>query len=232
MLHLETVTPTLLKIIQTICSEPFFDKFRLVGGTGLSLQLGHRQSVDADFFSNEAYSQEDAIKILSHILPSFIVLKKSAHGMALMYEGVKLDIYTWGVPFLLPSIEIEDIRIADLADIAALKLEAIINRKEEKDFRDIHALLQRFSLSELLRFFHQRYPHHSIRVPIDHLMAASFVERDRSIELIKPIEWSEVTAEIEASIRDFYLKKKKERAAKDAQQLHERLAKIRDKKKK
>ncbi len=53
MLHFQTVAPTLLKIIQTISAEPFFQSFRLVGGTALSLQLGHRMSVDADFFSTE-----------------------------------------------------------------------------------------------------------------------------------------------------------------------------------
>jgi predicted nucleotidyltransferase len=54
------------------------------------------------------------------------------------------------MPFLLPPIETEDIRLAALPDIAALRLEAITNRKEEKDFRDVHTLLQQFSLEELL----------------------------------------------------------------------------------
>jgi predicted nucleotidyltransferase len=91
-----------LNIIKTVCKDPFFKDFRLVGGTALSLHLGHRKSVD--------------------------------------------------------------IRLADLPDIAALKMEAIINRKEEKDFRDIHALLQKFKLADLLVFFSERYPHFSPRL--------------------------------------------------------------------
>lgn len=50
MLHLETVSPALLKIIKAVSDEPMFQDFRLVGGTALSLQLGHRTSVDAEFF--------------------------------------------------------------------------------------------------------------------------------------------------------------------------------------
>jgi hypothetical protein len=67
MLHIETVTPTLLNLIKVICAEPFFQQFRLVGGTALSLDLGHRMSVDADFFTNAAFEQvgkdiENAVK--------------------------------------------------------------------------------------------------------------------------------------------------------------------------
>lgn len=47
-LHYNTVTPTLKKILHLLMDEPIFNPFRLVGGTNLSLRLGHRKSVDID----------------------------------------------------------------------------------------------------------------------------------------------------------------------------------------
>ena len=232
MLHLQTVTPTLLKIIRAVCAAPFFQNFRLVGGTALSLHLGHRQSVDADFFSNENFETEEAFRVLSEILPSFTILKQSAHGFAAMYEGVKLDIYTWGAPFKLPPIEKEGIRMADLPDVASLKFEAIINRKEEKDFRDIYALLQRFSLEQLLGFFHQRYPHHSMRVPTDHLLAAPYVERDTSIVLFQKLEWEELSSAIVEAVRYYYEEKKRKKEELEFERLQKRMEQVKKKKEK
>jgi Nucleotidyl transferase AbiEii toxin, Type IV TA system len=217
MLHIETVTPTLLNLIKVICAEPFFQQFRLVGGTALSLDLGHRMSVDADFFTNEPFDQAEATQILGKTLSNFIMLKSSAHGFAAASQGVKIDMYTWGVPFLLPVVEIDGIRKADIRDIAALKLEAIIQRKEEKDFRDVHALLQHFSLAELIAFFKDRYPHQNPKMLTDHLLAATFVERDLTIRLLNDLSWEQVGNDIENKVKAYYqtLKNLKEQAEKE-----------------
>ncbi|MEK7253785.1 MAG: nucleotidyl transferase AbiEii/AbiGii toxin family protein [Bacteroidota bacterium] len=227
MLYFQTVTPALLKIITAVSAEPFFQHFRLVGGTSLSLQLGHRMSVDADFFTNEDFDKEEAAALLARLLPGFLLLKKSAHGFAGAFEGVKLDIYTWGAPFLLPTVEIGGIRMADLRDVTALKLEAITNRKEEKDFRDVHALLQRFSLAELITFFKERYPHHNPKMLIDHLLAAPFVERDLTIPLFVEVSWEKLGADIVQAVGDFYEQKKKEREQQEEERLRLRFEEIR-----
>ncbi len=172
MLYFETVSPTLLKIIQAISSEPVFGDYRLVGGTALSLYMGHRQSVDAYFFSNNAFDVREKEAALVRLLPGFSILKESPHGFAGIYEGVKLDLYTWNVPFLLPSVEMEGIRMAAMPDIVALKLDAVIEWKEEKDYRDIHALLSKYSLAKMLAFYKERIPHRDLRLVVDHLSAA------------------------------------------------------------
>ncbi len=230
MLHFQTVTPTLLTIIRTVSEESFFQPFRLVGGTCLSLQLGHRMSVDADFFANEPFDKEEATAILARLLPGFLLLKKSAHGFAGAFEGVKLDLYTWGAPFLLPPIEVEGIRMADLRDVAALKLEAITNRKEEKDFRDVHVLLQRFSLAELIDFFREHYPHHNPKMLTDHLLAAPFVERDLSIPLFTEVSWEKLGADIVQAVGDFYEEKRRQREELEAERLRQRFEEIQKRK--
>lgn len=212
-----------MNIIRSISSAPFFQNFRLVGGTALSLQLGHRMSIDADFFSNEIFDQTEAMNVLSKILPGFMLLKNSSHGFAGMHKGIKIDIYTWGTLFQLPAFQTENIRMAALPDISALKMEAIINRKEEKDFRDVHALLQVFSMAELISFFQERYPHHNAKMLTDHLLAAPFVERDMSISVFTQISWEQLSSDIITAISSFYDEKKTQRELVEQERLRQRL---------
>lgn len=229
MLYLETVSPSLLKIIQTISDEPQFVDFRLVGGTALSLQLGHRLSVDADFFSNHDFNQTEAQQKLAELLPGFSVMKESKHGFAGVFEDVKIDLYTWGVPFQKPSLMSERMRLADMEDIAALKLEAIVNRKEEKDFRDVHALLSVFSLAQMLDFFKQRITHRDLRLVIDHLAAAPAAERSDSIVLLKSIPYETVASDILQAIQQHFDFLRTEHARLAEQRLQQRLENLKTK---
>ncbi|MFN0035864.1 MAG: nucleotidyl transferase AbiEii/AbiGii toxin family protein [Saprospiraceae bacterium] len=230
MLYLETVSPALLKIIQAVSSEPMFREFRLVGGTALSLYLGHRLSVDADFFSENPFDKREAEAKLLHRLPGFVIMKESPHGFAGVYEGVKLDLYTWNVPFLLPPIESDGMRLAAIPDIVALKLDAIINRKEEKDFRDVHALLSVYPLSELLEFYHERIPHRDLRLVIDHLAAAPAADRQQPVVLLKNVDYATVAEDILQAIRNHLADLKSTQTRLAEARLQQRLEEIKKKK--
>lgn len=151
-------------------------------------------------------------------------MKESAHGFAGIFERVKFDLSTWHVPFRLPPVEEQGIRLAAMPDIAALKFDAVIHRKEEKDFRDIHALLSRYSLAEMLDFYRERFPHHNVRIAIDHLAAAFSADRQQPIQLIKPMAWEQVTDEIALAIQHHLADLKAQQVKKE----EERLQKLRD----
>jgi len=53
MLHYTTVEPYTLELLKRLSSEPALKDYLLVGGTALSLQIGHRKSIDLDFVSDE-----------------------------------------------------------------------------------------------------------------------------------------------------------------------------------
>jgi predicted nucleotidyltransferase len=201
MLYFNTVSPSLLNIIRAVSGEPMFQDFRLVGGTALSLYLGHRMSVDADFFSATPFNQQEAVLRLSNLLPGIQVLKSSPHGFAAVFEGVKLDLYTWNTPFLLPPTEEGQVRLAAIPDVAVLKLGAIVGRKEEKDFRDIHELLSRYPLATLLAFYRERVPHHDLRLVIDHLAAAPAADRQAGIVLLRDVDYEKVASDILQAIQ-------------------------------
>jgi len=145
-----------------------FNSFRLVGGTSLSLQQGHRESVDIDLFTDAEYGSIDfnrLEKILNetfpYVDPSFVgevVFGRSYFVGEDEYNAVKLDIY-YTDPFIFPLLEKDNIRLASNEEIAAMKLEVIANGGRKKDFWDIHELLDVFTLEEMVRFYEQRYPY-------------------------------------------------------------------------
>lgn len=62
-LHYNTISPNLLSTLRKFMQDKTFKEFRLVGGTALALQLGHRISVDIDLFTDREYGTMDLMRI-------------------------------------------------------------------------------------------------------------------------------------------------------------------------
>jgi predicted nucleotidyltransferase component of viral defense system len=144
------------------------NSFRLVGGTSLSLQIGHRMSVDIDLFTDAVYDSIDFNRIDEIISSTFQLVDMGYGGNNSMgksyYVGtskddlVKLDIF-YTDPFIYPEITMEGVRFAGLEEIAAMKLEVIGNGGRKKDFWDLHELLEHYSLAQMISFYEKRYPY-------------------------------------------------------------------------
>jgi predicted nucleotidyltransferase component of viral defense system len=127
--------------------------FRLVGGTALSLMLGHRRSIDIDMFT-ATYTKSDVLLQTMRKYYPRTEIRDIAFGiqMYLKVPGskheLKVDLMC-NEEYIRPFFEEEGIRIAHIADIAAMKLEAITTRKEKKDYWDIAEILGKYSLQEI-----------------------------------------------------------------------------------
>lgn len=168
MLHLETVSTELFDSLNKLMNCPVFSNFRLVGGTGLSLLLGHRVSIDIDLFTDIEYGTLDTHEIsksLQKIFPyidGLEKLNKRNIGYTLYCgkdkdNAIKLDLYYTDKFCFKPTI-IDNIRIADIRDIAAMKIIAINNSNRKKDYWDIYELMNHYSLSQMIGFAEQRSP--------------------------------------------------------------------------
>lgn len=167
-----TVSDRLRSTLIVIMDEPLFDPFRLVGGTSLSLQLGHRVSDDIDLFTDLPYETIDLMSIETWFRNKF-PLVESGHapvmGMGHSFfvgnnteDQVKVDVYHTD-PFIRPALVVNGVRMAGLEDIAAMKLD-IVGRGvgsggRMKDFWDLHALLDRYTIPQMLDFYGERYPY-------------------------------------------------------------------------
>ena len=159
MLQIETVSPATFDLLKRLQHEELLASTRLVGGTSLALQVGHRTSVDLDLFSYEKFDSERVQELLfqKYDFTPNVITANCILGYA---EGVKLDIiyhpFIWIDKILGTK---EGIRLASAKEIAAMKLHAIINSgKRPKDFLDIGFLSKKYSYNEMLGFLLQKYP--------------------------------------------------------------------------
>ena len=136
MLHLETVEYSTLELLRKLQSLPILRDTRLVGGTALPLQLGHRKSVDLDFFGTITCEAEELISAIKTVA-SLIVLKESPHIHIYLVDGIKVDIVNYRYQWLDKPVVDQGIRMAGIKDIAAMKVTAVIGRGTKKDFIDI-----------------------------------------------------------------------------------------------
>ena len=158
MLQTGTVKATTLGLLKALQAEPAFSSVRLVGGTALSLQLGHRESDDLDLFSVDPMNMLTVQSLLINkyeFVPS-VIEENTLIGFV---DGVKIDIIYHPFKWLEDCLSENGIRVASVADIAAMKMHAIINSgKRPKDFVDIAFLSMRFSYNELKHLLLKRYP--------------------------------------------------------------------------
>jgi len=173
-----TVTATLREYLARIMKCSAFDDFYLVGGTALSLQLGHRISVDIDLFTPVEYGSINLPLIkdsLSDMFRMVINIDSLDHRQMVysLFVGdsesnmVKLDICYDEQP-IFPAISADGIRMLSEKDIAAMKLLAIVTGCRAKDFWDIHELMQRYDLDTMIQWAVMRNPYTLDRSTILH----------------------------------------------------------------
>ena len=161
MLSVQAVTPHTLELLKTLSAKPELNGMRLVGGTSLALQYGHRQSIDLDFFGHINIGQDELVAKLSET-GSLTVTNRTPHFLQTIINNVKVDFVEYGFYKWIDQPIIEaGICLASDKDIAAMKVYAIMGRGSKKDFIDLFVLLQRYSLSEILQFYKLKYPEYS-----------------------------------------------------------------------
>ena len=156
MLQTQTISSELLELLKKIMKLNQFDKFLLVGGTSLALQIGHRNSIDIDLFGNSEIDEELFTRTLSNF-GAFEVYKRSKNILITSINNVKVDFVNYQYPLLRKIRVIDGIRLASKEDIAAMKLNAILGRGSKKDFIDLFFLLKEFSLNQMIDFYLQKY---------------------------------------------------------------------------
>lgn len=158
MLSLQTVLPNTLELLRMLMQMPELDKTRLVGGTSLALQYGHRRSVDLDFFGEISVDLDELTEALKEHVEQVVVGGHSRSIKAYFLNGVKVDVVNYDYAWIDSPVIEEGLRLASPKDIAAMKVNAVIGRGTKKDFIDIFFLLQHYSFSDLLKLYLQKYP--------------------------------------------------------------------------
>lgn len=205
MLHYETVHPNTLELLRKIQSLEMFKDARLVGGTALALQLGHRKSIDLDFFGSVNASLQEISLELSEFA-SVTPISESKMMRFLIVDGVKVDIVNYPYLWIDEPIIEDGVTLAGIKDIAAMKISAITNRGTRKDFVDFYFLLNLFSFDELINLYVQKYTDAHPFTTLKSLTYFEDAEQDPMPLMLSSLNWEDVKARIIAEV-DTFLKK-------------------------
>lgn len=154
----ETLPEKTAKLVQRIqlALPDFLKDFYLSGGTALSLQLGHRESEDLNFFSRQSFEPERLQENLL-IMGTLEQTELASGTLNTFLDGVKLQFLEYPYDLLEPTIDMRAIQLSAVADIACTKLQTIGMRGHKKDFIDLYFVLQRHSLGELFKLLERKY---------------------------------------------------------------------------
>ena len=201
-LHYNTVNPFLLEALRCLMRSKLLDKFRLVGGTSLSLQRGHRVSLDIHLFTDAVYGPIDFDCIARFLEKSFpyvdyIDLKPEGLGKGFFVGKnkdacVKLDLF-YTDDFIADVLVIDGVRLASIEEIIAMKLDVVSRGGRKKDFWDLHELMDDFSLAEMIALHKKRYPYnHSKELLIKNLQDFTTADQDFDPVCLKSKHWEVV----------------------------------------
>ena len=206
MLHTQTVEPKTLSLLKKLMSMPQLNDFCLVGGTALSLKLGHRISIDLDLFQTTEIEAERLIKLLQQEFKSNFEYEnlKINYAFFCKINKVKVDLVQYSHP-LIDTVEVIDgIRMYSNKDIAAMKINAILGRGVKKDFWDLFELLKLYSLNDIINFYNQKYPNQQLLISIPNALTY-FEDADDSPDPISLLgqTWEDVKEFIKFKVREF-----------------------------
>jgi hypothetical protein len=180
------------------------ESFYLAGGAALALQLGHRRSVDFDWFRKPPMG--DPLKVaraLTRAGGDFQVKTSVAGTLHGALSGVKMSFLEYPYKMLEKPILWREVgcSLASLPDIACMKLSAIADRGAKKDFVDLYFIGKDLPLERMLALYKTKYGVSDIAHLIMSLAYFDDAERQRMPEMIQKAPWKTVKGEIQGWVR-------------------------------
>lgn len=172
--------------------------FYMAGGTGLALRIGHRISVDFDFFSPvNKLAPTAQERLIEHLRQGgdFVIESIEEGSVQVTLGGAQVSFFHYPYPLMKPATEIAGIQVASLEDIGLMKLAAIISRGGKKDFIDLYFIIRdHFPLRHLLELGDKKY-REARDFHVQALKALVFfedAERERMPVMLNDVSWTEI----------------------------------------
>ncbi len=197
-MHEKVLPAQSLKLLNEMGDNPSpnLRNWILAGDTGLALHKGHRLSEDLDFFRTDDLD----VRELHGLLPRFghyETLQEAEHTLTVIIRKTKLSFFRVRDPFLFKATPYRFFRLADVRDIALMKLAAISGRGSRKDFIDLHTILRdKPALSEYFSLLPRKYT--PDRVNAYHILKSltyfADAEKEPMPRMFEPFDWEECKA--------------------------------------
>ena len=166
----------------------------LAGGTALALQLGHRVSADLDFFTQKKFQERNFAEKMKSINAEF-KLEKLDRQTILGYIGrTRFSLFFYDYKLLTKPKKFFGINVADIKDIAPMKLLAISDRETKRDFIDLYfivAVEKLFTLEEIFVLYDIKFK--ALRQNQFHILKSltyfGAVEKSPMPKMLKEVNW-------------------------------------------
>jgi hypothetical protein len=183
----------------------FLSNFYLAGGTAIALHLGHRESIDFDFFSSDPFNAK-IIKTDLQRISRFRINQESQDTLTLFLSDVKVSFFQYPYALIENTTRLKGISIAALKDLVAMKVIAIGQRGTKKDFVDLHAIMvEGWNLNAIFdcveqKFQEQEFNHVHL---LKSLTFFSDAEEDPMPKMKNGITWEKVKTDLRHAARKF-----------------------------
>jgi len=191
--HRETVDAGVERALADLRQLAILGRAYLAGGTGLALHLGHRRSVDLDFFASENFNEDAVVQQAQH-LEGFSLASKNPGTIHAQLGGTKVSILAYDYPVLFPFQPFLGVNVADPREIGCMKISAIASRGTRRDFVDLYTVSQHFGLELLLGWFKKKFArtNYSTIHVLKSLTYFEEAEQDPMPDMLVPLSWKEV----------------------------------------
>lgn len=202
MLSYSTVDAHTLELLKALMEDDLFSSLRLVGGTALALQYGHRQSVDLDMFGPVQLDSLE-VRLVLNRLGKLTVIKETPNIKIYTLDGIKIDFVNYVYPWIDNVIQEDGIRLASDKDIAAMKINAVEGRGSKKDFIDIYFLLKHYTLEEILDLYCRKYPENSVFRAVLSLSYFDDADTQMMPVMFADNSWKDIKAYLSEVVKNF-----------------------------
>jgi hypothetical protein len=199
-MHEQTLAVKTQETLALIKDLPLLTDFYLAGGTGLALQLGHRRSIDLDFFTPNFPHHQALLKVLKSFTPE--VTQVNPGTLDVIINQTKVSFLEYDYPMVADLAIYRNLKLAKVRDIATMKLSAITSRGSRKDFIDLYFILEKYSLAQVLTDFTQKFAGVDYSQNLLLRSLVYFVEADSepSPEMLINTSWEEIKKGLTAQV--------------------------------
>ena len=176
------------------------------GGTAVAIHLGHRRSLDLDWFTEREIADPMSLAAALRAGGVEIAVESVSEGtLHASSDTVRLSFLQYRYPLLRPIFDWSEFRcsLASLEDLACMKLSALAGRGARKGFINLYALgRSRFSLREMLALYREKYETRDTAHVVYSLTYFDDADREDMPEMLWDLKWPHVKRTIEAWVRD------------------------------
>lgn len=186
--------------------------YYLAGGTALALYLGHRTSLDFDFYITAEFNRKEVFNLLKKRFTEkeITVSSLEKNNFIGKINNVNISVFYYPYKLLDDVVDLRNIRLASLKDIVSMKLVAIIQRPAKRDYIDMFYLLKDFSLENIFNYCQEKYPNFNPYLALRALSYFGDVDNEkieeRGIKILdKSFSWEKTKKELVKKVKNYQL---------------------------